>query len=92
LGSKRRIAADSILGDARHAGFDDRRGQQIFTVTHVELVGAIEHLRNPIGVRETATGKSLKLRVVHVILHAPDCRLGIISNRYARGDRRRKKD
>src|ERR1700733_1444569 len=29
---------DGILGGTRHTGFDDRRGQLILTVTHVELV------------------------------------------------------
>src|SRR5437667_4654678 len=32
---------------------------------------ALEHLRNPIGVVETATGKGLDL-LVHVIFHTPD--------------------
>ena len=36
--------------------------------------GTQQHLRNPIGVRETASGKSLKL-LFHVVFHAPrvDC-------------------
>src|SRR5258706_13643908 len=37
---------------------------------------ATEGLRNPIGVRETASGK-LKL-LFHVVFYAPDCWLGLI--------------
>src|SRR5437868_4667675 len=38
---------------------------------------ALEDLRNPIGVGETATGKGLEL-LVHVIFHAPDRELRVI--------------
>lgn len=43
---------------------------------HLEAA-ASEDFRNPTGVRETATGKSLEFPV-QVILHASDCWLGFI--------------
>src|ERR1700734_3006640 len=46
------------------------------SLRHLEAAAG-EHLRNPAGVGESATGKSLYL-LVDVVLHAPDGRGGLI--------------
>ena len=58
---------------------DTREARSGLTAPRLRHLGAaaIKDLRNPVGVREIATGKSLELPV-HVIRHTSDCWLGLI--------------